>query len=72
MSTRVATTRGRVSLTGIVISLVFLCIASAGFTGDPFWLINAGTKWAVAGVLALIGLGLVASTLPGLRRRPKS
>jgi hypothetical protein len=64
--------RGRVSVTGIALSLVFLCIASVGFTGDPFWLLNEGTKWAVAGVLALIGLGLVASTLPGLRRRSKT
>ena len=68
MSERTAP-RGRISLTGIVLALVFLAIASVGFTGDPFWLLNEATKWAVAGILALIGLGLVASTLPGLRRR---
>ena len=67
-----APTRGRVSFTGIVLALVFFCIASVGFSGDPFWLLNEGTKWVVAGALALVGLGLVASTLPGVRRRSKS
>jgi hypothetical protein len=62
-------TRGRVSVTGVVLALVFLTIAAAGFTGDPFWLLNQGTKWVVAGVLAVVGLGLVASTLPAARRR---
>jgi len=66
------TPRGRVSLTGIVMALVFLAVASVGFTGNPFWLLNEGTQWVVAGVLALIGLGLVASTLPGVRRRSKT
>lgn len=64
--------RGRVSVIGVVLALVFLAVASAGFTGDPFWLLAAGTKWAVAGALALVGLGLVVSTLPGVRRRTKS
>ena len=61
----------RVSIVGILIALVFLAIASVGFTGDPFWLFNEGTKWMAAGALALIGLGMLATTLPGLRRRPK-
>ncbi len=33
---------------GLVLSLVFLAVASAGFSGDPFWLLNDGTKWMVA------------------------
>lgn len=63
------TPRRRVSITGIILALVFLAIASVGWTGDPFWLLNEGTKWVAAGVLALIGLGLVATTLPGMRKR---
>ncbi|WP_157970607.1 hypothetical protein [Nakamurella deserti] len=66
------TPRGRVSITGIVMALVFLAVATVGFTGNPFWLLDEGTKWVVAGLLALVGLGLVASTVPGIRRRSKN
>ncbi len=59
----------RISGTGIIFALVFMAIASIGVTGDPFWLLNEGTKWIAAGVLALIGIGLVVTTLPGLRKR---
>ena len=62
-------TRGRVSLGGVVLALVFLAVASAGFTGNPFWLLDEATKWIVAGALALVGIGLVVSTLPARRRR---
>jgi hypothetical protein len=61
--------RRRISFTGIVFALVFLSIASIGVTGNPFWLLNEGTKWIAAGVLALIGIGLVATTLPRMRKR---
>ena len=64
--------RGRVSITGIVIALIFLAVASVGFRGDPFWLLTEGTTWVVAGALALVGLGLVASTLPRVRRRSRT
>ena len=50
-------------------AFVFLGIASVGFTGDPFWLFSQATKWIAAGVLALIGIGLLVTTLPGARRR---
>ena len=59
----------RISWIGVIIAAVFLGIASVGFTGDPFWLFNQATKWIAAAVLALIGLGLLATTLPGSRRR---
>ncbi len=49
---------------GLVLSLVFLAVASVGFSGDPFWLLNNGTKWMVAGVVALIGVGMLVSSLP--------
>ncbi len=58
-----------VSAIGIIFAMAFLAIASVGFTGDPWWLLNQGTKWIAAGVLALVGLGLLATTLPGARRR---
>jgi len=57
----------------LVLSLVFLAVASAGFSGDPFWLLNDGTKWMVAGVVALIGMGMLVSSLPrGRDRTPPS
>jgi putative Mn2+ efflux pump MntP len=61
--------RRRVSFSGIIFALVFLAIASIGVSGDPFWLLNEGTKWIAAGVLALIGIGLVVTTLPRMRKR---
>ena len=61
--------RRRVSWFGVVMAFVFLAIASVGFTGDPFWLFSQATKWIAAGVLALIGIGLLVTTLPGARRR---
>jgi len=53
----------------LVLSLVFLAVASVGFSGDPFWLLNTGTKWMVAGVVALIGVGMLISSLPRGRNR---
>lgn len=58
----------RVSVTGIALALIFLSVASVGMTGDPFWMLNEGTTWVAAAVLGLIGLGLVATTVPGLRK----
>ena len=49
---------------GLVLSLVFLAVASVGFSGDPFALLNNGTKWMVAGAVALIGVGMLVSSLP--------
>jgi predicted tellurium resistance membrane protein TerC len=59
----------RVSLIGILFALVFLAVASVGLSGNALWLLSEGTKWAATGALALIGIGLVATTLPGLRKR---
>jgi len=60
--------RGRVSVIGIVFALIFLTVASVGFTGDPWWLFNAATKWIVAGVVAVVGVSLLATALPGRQR----
>jgi hypothetical protein len=58
----------RVSVVGVVFALIFLAVASVGFTGDPWWLLNSATKWIVAGVVALIGVSLLATALPGRQR----
>jgi putative Mn2+ efflux pump MntP len=60
--------RRRVSVIGVVFALIFLAVASVGFTGDPWWLVNAATKWVVAGIVAVIGVSLLASALPGRQR----
>ena len=50
-------------------SLVFLAVASVGFTGDPWWLLNEATKWVVAGVVAVVGISLLVTALPGRNRK---
>lgn len=61
--------RRRVSVIGILFSLIFLAVASVGFTGDPWWLFNEATKWAVAGIVAVVGITLLATALPGRQRK---
>ena len=60
--------RRQIGVLGILMALVFLAVASVGFTGDPWWLLQAATKWVVAGIAAVVGLGLLVSSLPGRRR----
>lgn len=55
----------RVNIIGLVFSLAFFAVASVGFTGDPWWLLNEATKWVIAGVVALVGISLLVSALPG-------
>lgn len=63
------TRTGRVSIIGLFFSLVFFAVASVGFTGDPWWLLNEATKWVVAGVVAVIGISLLVTALPGRSRK---
>lgn len=63
-----APARRQVNVIGVVMSLVFLVVASIGLTGNPWWLIDSAAKWIVAGAIALVGLGLLATALPGRRR----
>jgi hypothetical protein len=63
-----APARHRVNVVGVVLAVVFLVIASVGLTGNPWWLLAADAKWIIAGVIALIGLGLLVTALPGRRR----
>ncbi len=61
--------RGRISIIGLVFSLAFFAVASVGFSGDPWWLLNEATKWVIAGLVALVGVSLLASALPGRQRK---
>ena len=63
------TQQRRVSVIGLMFSLVFLAVASVGFTGDPWWLLNEATKWVVAGVVAVVGISLLLTALPGRNRK---
>ena len=67
MSTQ-APARKRVNVIGVVMSLVFLTVASVGLTGNPWWLIDTAAKWIIAGVIAVIGLTLLVTALPRNRR----
>ena len=57
------------SVIGLMFSLIFLAVASVGFTGDPWWLLNEATKWVVAGVVAVVGVTLLVTALPGRNRK---
>ncbi len=63
--------RRRVNVFGVVMSLVFLTVASVGLSGNPWWLLDSAAKWIVAGVIAVVGLTLVVTALPGARRAAK-
>lgn len=58
----------RTDTIGLVLAVILLAIAAIGIGGDTWWLIPNLLPWAAAGVAALVGLGLVASSLPGRRR----
>jgi hypothetical protein len=66
MADNTATTRRRrgVNWIGLLFSLIFLSIASVGFSGDPWWLLTESTKWVIAGIVAAIGIGLLLTALP--------
>lgn len=49
----------RVNVIGVVLSVVFLAVASVGIGGYAGWLFDEAAKWIIAGVIALIGLGLL-------------
>jgi len=66
------TTRQRrgISIIGLLFSLAFFAVASVGFTGDPWWLLNEATKWVVAGVVAVVGIGFLLTALPSRQKKP--
>ena len=59
-----------ISIIGLLFSLAFFAVASVGFTGDPWWLLNEATKWVVAGVVAVVGIGLLLTALPSRHKKP--
>ena len=61
--------RRRVNPIGLLLALAFLAVASVGFSGDPWWLLNSATKWVIAGAVAVVGISLLATALPGRNRK---
>ena len=61
--------RRRVNPIGVLFALAFLAVASVGFSGDPWWLFNSATKWVIAGAVAVVGISLLATALPGRNRK---
>ena len=61
--------RRHVSVIGLLFSLIFLAVASVGFTGDPWWLFTEATKWVIAGLVAVVGVILLFTALPGRQRK---
>ena len=61
--------RRRISIVGLLFSLAFFAVASVGFTGDPWWLLNEATKWVAAGIVAVVGVGLLLTALPSRQRK---
>jgi len=59
----------RVNPVGLMFAVAFLAVASMGFSGDPWWLFNSATKWVIAGAVAVVGISLLASALPGRNRK---
>ncbi len=68
MAETTAPVRRRVNVIGVVLALVFLTVSVVGLTGNPWWFVDSAAKWMVAGAIALIGLGLLATALPGAGR----
>ena len=64
--------RRRVNPIGLLFALAFLAVASVGFSGDPWWLLNSATKWVIAGAVAVVGISLLATALPGRNRKNES
>ena len=61
--------RRRADMLGVVMSLLFVAVASMGITGNPWIVLNSAVRWGVAGAVLLVGLLLVISALPRRSRR---
>ena len=59
----------RTDLISLVIAAILLVIAGIGIGGQTWWLIPNLLPWIIAGVAALVGLGLIVSSLPGRRTK---
>src|SRR4051794_26139815 len=61
--------RRAVSFIGLLFALIFFAVASVGFTGNPWWLLNEATKWVAAGIVAVVGVGLLLTALPSRQKK---
>ncbi len=68
MAETTAPVRRRTNVLGVVLSLAFMTVSIVGLTGNPWWFVDTAATWMVAGAIALVGLGLLATALPGARR----
>lgn len=53
----------------LVFGLLFLAVAGLGAIGTAWWLVPGLGPWTAAGVVAVIGLVMIISAIPGRRRR---
>lgn len=56
--------RRRFDLVGLIFGFVFLTVAIGALAGDPMWAVSRGGVWVVTGLIAVLGLGLLISTIP--------
>lgn len=56
--------RRRFDLVGLIFGFLFLTVAIGALAGDPMWAVSRGGVWVVTGLIAVLGLGLLVSTLP--------
>lgn len=61
--------RGRTDTVGLVFGVLFLAAAGMGVAGTAWWLAPGLGPWTAAGVVALVGLAMILSAVPGRRRR---
>lgn len=59
--------RRRVDPLGLVMALLFLLVASVGLSGNTWWLLSGNWTWMAAGAVAVVGLAMVVSSIPGRR-----
>lgn len=59
----------RTDTVGLVFGVLFLAIAVVGILGTAWWLAPHLGPWVLAGVIALVGLAMIVSALPGRRHR---
>lgn len=50
---------------GLLWAVVFGIVAAVGFTGNLSWIGDSATTWIIAGTVALVGLALLLTALPG-------
>lgn len=60
--------RPRINPAGVIISIVFLLVSVSALADSTRWLFTADAKWVLTGLIALVGVVLVVTALPGNRR----